>query len=550
MKDYILLPLSTADPPFSQDPKSSHDDGSKPSCDDGKKVDEDLRKESECKDQENEDNVNSTNNVNTAGNVNIVSSTVNVVGTNEHNKLPFDPNMPVLEDVIIFNFSSDDEDDGTPAGMNNLDKTIQFSHIPTTRIHKDHPLDQVTGDLSMIGSLMYLTSSTPDIMFAVCAYARYQVNPKVSHLYAVKRIFRASLDRKSTTRGYQFLRCRLISWLCKKQRVVTTEAKYVAASSCCGQVLRIQNQLLDYGLGKGFSGKVTPLFPTMIHQLGDGSEILTDPQHIPTIIQPSSSQTQKTQKPKKPKRKDTQVPQPSGLTEFVLDEAVHKELGQYKNTVEEVVNAAQVSTAATTVTITTKEITLAQALKELKTSKPKVKWIVFEEPERLTREKAKKEERANITLIEEWDDIQANIDVDHQFAERLQAQEQEELSDAEKDTLFQQLLDKTINHFAAKRNMEGYKLKDLKLKEFDSIQEMFDKAFKRVNIFEDFRKELVEGKEKRAGTELEQEITKKQKVDDDKEKKVLKQLIKTIPDKEEVEINAIPLAVKSPRIVE
>ncbi|GJR36578.1 putative ribonuclease H-like domain-containing protein [Tanacetum coccineum] len=133
---------------------------------------------------------------------------------------------------------------------------------------------------SMIGSLMYLTSSRPDIMFAVCACARYQVNPKVSHLHAVKRIFRylkgqpklglwypkdspfdlvaytdsdyagASLDRKSTTGGCQFLGCRLISWQCKKQTVVansTTEAEYVAASSCCGQVLWIQNQLLDYG---------------------------------------------------------------------------------------------------------------------------------------------------------------------------------------------------------------------------------------------------------------------------------------------------------------
>ncbi|GJY28362.1 putative ribonuclease H-like domain-containing protein [Tanacetum coccineum] len=133
---------------------------------------------------------------------------------------------------------------------------------------------------SMIGSLMYLTSSRPDIMFAVCACARYQVNPKVSHLHAVKRIFRylkgqpklglwypkdspfdlvaytdsdyagASLDRKSTTGGCQFLGCRLISWQCKKQTVVansTTEAEYVAALSCCGQVLWIQNQLLDYG---------------------------------------------------------------------------------------------------------------------------------------------------------------------------------------------------------------------------------------------------------------------------------------------------------------
>ncbi|GKD26997.1 hypothetical protein Tco_1233211 [Tanacetum coccineum] len=107
---------------------------------------------------------------------------------------------------------------------------------------------------SMIGSLMYLTSSRPDIMFVVCVCARFQVNPKVSHLHAVKRIFRylkgASLDRKSTTGGCQFLGCRLISWQCKKQTVVansTTEAEYVAASSCCGQVLWIQNQLLDYG---------------------------------------------------------------------------------------------------------------------------------------------------------------------------------------------------------------------------------------------------------------------------------------------------------------
>ncbi|GJY93215.1 putative ribonuclease H-like domain-containing protein [Tanacetum coccineum] len=133
---------------------------------------------------------------------------------------------------------------------------------------------------SMIGSLMYLTTSRPDIMFVVCACARFQVTPKVSHLHAVKRIFRylkgqpklglwypkdspfdleaytdsdyagASLDRKSTTGGCQFLRSRLISWQCKKQTIVansTTKAEYVAAASCCGQVLWIQNQMLDYG---------------------------------------------------------------------------------------------------------------------------------------------------------------------------------------------------------------------------------------------------------------------------------------------------------------
>ncbi|GJX57825.1 hypothetical protein Tco_0287722 [Tanacetum coccineum] len=195
----------------------------------------------------------------------------------------------------------------------------------------------------------------------------------------------------------------------------------------------------------------------------------------------------------------------------------------------------------------------------------------FDEEERLAREKAEKEEEANIALIETWDDIQAKIDVDHQLAERMQAQEQEELSIEEKATLFQQLLEKRRKHFAAKRaeekrnkpptkaqqrkimctylkNMEGYKLKDLKLKEFDSIQEMFDRAFKRVNTFEDFRTELVEGKEKRAGTELIQEITKKQKVEDDKETAEIKKLMEIILDEEEVTINAIPLAVKSPNI--
>nr|GFA76090.1 hypothetical protein [Tanacetum cinerariifolium] len=125
---------------------------------------------------------------------------------------------------------------------------------------------------SMIRSLMYLTASRPDIMFAVCAYARHQVTPKECYLHTVKRIFRylkghpklglwypkespfdlvaysdsdyggATHDRKSTTRECQFLGRRLISWQCKKQTLVatsTTEAEYVAVASCCGQVLWI-----------------------------------------------------------------------------------------------------------------------------------------------------------------------------------------------------------------------------------------------------------------------------------------------------------------------
>ncbi|GJW31769.1 putative ribonuclease H-like domain-containing protein [Tanacetum coccineum] len=138
----------------------------------------------------------------------------------------------------------------------------------------------ISQDKSMIGSLMYLTASRPDIMYAVCVCSRFQVTPKTSHLNAVKRIFKylkgkphlglwyprespfdleafsdsdyggSNLDRKSTTGGCQFLGQRLISWQCKKQTIMatsTTEAEYVAAANCCGQVLWVQNQLLDYG---------------------------------------------------------------------------------------------------------------------------------------------------------------------------------------------------------------------------------------------------------------------------------------------------------------
>ncbi|GJW92947.1 putative ribonuclease H-like domain-containing protein [Tanacetum coccineum] len=230
VKDYILLPLWTADPPFSQDPKSSHDDGSKPSSDDGKKVDEDPRKDSECNDQEKEDNVNSTNNVNAAS-----TNEVNAVGGKTSIELPVDPNMPALEDISIFDFSRSDEDDDAEADMNNLDTTIQVSPIPTTRIHKDHPLDQVIGDLQSATQTRNMLKNLKEHGSTIIGPLYPKDSPFDLVAYTDSDYAGASLDMKSTTGGCQFFGCRLISWQCKKQTVVansTTEAEYVVASSC------------------------------------------------------------------------------------------------------------------------------------------------------------------------------------------------------------------------------------------------------------------------------------------------------------------------------
>ncbi|GKC29690.1 retrovirus-related pol polyprotein from transposon TNT 1-94 [Tanacetum coccineum] len=320
---------------------------------------------------------------------------------------------------------------------------------------KDAEVEDVDVHLyrSMIGSLMYLTSSRPDIMFAVCACARFQVTPKVSHLHAVKRIFRylkgqpklglwypkdspfdleaysdsdyagASLDRKSTigaanddiqvsavglTLYWNNLLLLGIKqfWATAKAKIINREVQIQAlvdgkkltligakttawnefSSTMASAVICLAtNQKFNFSKyifdnmvknleggvkflmyprfvqvfldkqvegmtkhkeiyvtpshtkkvfanmkrgGKGFSRRVTPLFQTMMVQapeeLGEGSEIPTDPQHTPTIIQPSTSQPQKKQ-PRRKQRKDTEVPQPSGSTEPITDEAANAE---------------------------------------------------------------------------------------------------------------------------------------------------------------------------------------------------------------------------------
>ncbi|GJZ19408.1 putative ribonuclease H-like domain-containing protein [Tanacetum coccineum] len=395
-KDYILLPFLTQDPSFSSSLKDSLDAGFKSSGEEVKK---------DAKDPENEDsevpntketrfNQEQDESVNSTNNINIVSSTVNTASIEDNSvdeNIVYgcvdDPNMPNLEEIV---YSDDDEEVDAEVDMTNLDTHVLVSPTLTTRIHKDHLLEQIIRDIHSAPQTRRMTKSVTDhvepkkkvwtlvdlpygkraigtkwiyrnkkdervakieAIRLFLAYASfkdfvvYQMDVKSTFLYGKieeevyvcqpsgfedlefpDRVYKvekalyglhqapkactpmetsklllkdteaedadvhlyrsmirsliylkgqpklglwypkdspfdleaytdsdyagASLDRKSTIGGCQFLGRRLISWQCKKQTIVansTTEAEYVAASSCCGQVLWIQNQMLDYG---------------------------------------------------------------------------------------------------------------------------------------------------------------------------------------------------------------------------------------------------------------------------------------------------------------
>ncbi|XP_038715063.1 secreted RxLR effector protein 161-like [Tripterygium wilfordii] len=164
-----------------------------------------------------------------------------------------------------------------------LSKPAQTPVSRSTKLSKDTIGKSVDQTLyrSIIGSLLYLTASRPDIAFSVCVCARYQADPKESHLSAVKRILKyindtldfrifyskdtnASLagysdvdwagysdDKKSTSGGCFYLGTNLVAWHSKRHNDIslsTTEAEYIAAGSCCTQLLWMKQMLVDYRL--------------------------------------------------------------------------------------------------------------------------------------------------------------------------------------------------------------------------------------------------------------------------------------------------------------
>nr|GEU63086.1 uncharacterized mitochondrial protein AtMg00810-like [Tanacetum cinerariifolium] len=571
---------------------------------------------------------------------------------------PDDPDMPALEDIT---YLDDKEDVSAEADFSNLETNITVNPIPTTRVHKDHPITQIIGGLSstpqtksmtrmvkeqgfedpdypnkdykvvkalygfhqalrawyetldnyllengfqrgkidqtlfinkqkasttidtekpllkdpdgedvdlhtyrlMIGSLMYLTSSRLDIMFAVYACAHFQVTPKASHLHAVKRIFRylkgnphlglwypknspfsqeasdsdyarASLDRKSTIGGCQFLGYRLVSWQCKKQTVVatsSTKAKYVAAASCCAQVLWIQNQLLDYSLDQTVSGKdssnsliadnlpkIAILNAVSLKLMLFG--LMIDDVHL--MLSGHKEDASKQGRKILELDADEDVTLEEVDAEKDADETNEAEPAEVEEVLEVVIAAkliTEVVTTTTTTPITAAPVPKASALRRRR-------GVIIQDPEEAAtaslsvQSEIKSKDKGKGILVEEPKPLkrQAQIEHDEAFARELEAE---------------------LN-----ANINWNKMDFFKGMTYTDIRPIFEKHFNSIWAFlEKGEKDIEEEDGKRKGKNLKQKAAKKQKIDEEVEE--LKTHLQIVPnDEDDVYTEATHLALK------
>ncbi|GKF51000.1 hypothetical protein Tco_0147467, partial [Tanacetum coccineum] len=144
--EYILLPLMLSNSPLSLSTQSTNDKDADEVPDKG---DDDV---SQTKDLDQEMTDSSTQDINTAGpSINTASENINTgsLNINTASPIPNDLSMQSLENTGIFDDAYDDREVGAEADLNNLDTTMNVSPIPTTRIHKDHPKDQIIRDLNL-----------------------------------------------------------------------------------------------------------------------------------------------------------------------------------------------------------------------------------------------------------------------------------------------------------------------------------------------------------------------------------------------------------------
>nr|GEV54973.1 uncharacterized mitochondrial protein AtMg00810-like [Tanacetum cinerariifolium] len=521
----------------------------------------------------------------------------------------------------------------------------------------------ISQDKSMIGSLMYLTSSRPDIMFVVCACARFQVTPKVSHLHAVKRIFRylkgqpklglwypkdspfdleaytdsdydgASLDRKSTKGGCQFLRSRLISWQCKKQTIVansTTKAKLYTNNDCNEgkQLLRMELRLtlaytyycqlkvnaarrklttavdakninreayihakvdekrllsLKQQLGEIFSLKMKEELTAYqmksslnnFHSWGltrrGGQELILKRLYkiglSARVESYAKEQSLDEEDASKQGRNIADIDENAETTlvnETAEDQGRYDDQEMFDTNITTTGIKEIVSTAAliTTADVTPDKLTIAQALVEIKKSKPKgettTTTVIICTPDS-TRLKARgvvmqdPSETPTTTTIPKSSKVQ-DKGKDYKLAARLQEEEQGELTIEEKSRLFVELVDKRKKHFAKLRVEEQRRKPPTKAQKRNQMCKEFDKTMSWINSFVPIDSEPVKDKavltqessSKRAGDKLDQGRSKKQKVEDDKEQEKLKRCLEIIlNDGDDVTHDATPLSIKT-----
>ncbi|GKB48056.1 putative ribonuclease H-like domain-containing protein [Tanacetum coccineum] len=373
----------------------------------------------------------------------------------------------------------------------------------------------------------------------------------------------ASLDRKSTTGGCQFLGSRLISWQCKKQTVVansTTEAEYIAASHCCGQVLWIQNQMLDYGFN---------FMQTKIHvdnesvicmiEMGQSRHIDNNVADLLTkafdvsrfnflvasiededAVEDSSKQGRKISKidtdpsislvqDEGPSwfQEDAEIQEKiSDDTEVLLEEEEPTKIVEDQGSGEKV-TTAEVSTAAEN---------LVYIRRSAEKKKDKGKGIMTEpEPEKKTKKQLEQER------------------LGHEEAVRLQEQlNEEETQRIARDAEIARLLEVRKKWSVYwKDSLGGYKMNYFKGMKYDDIRPIFEKVWDQIQSFAPMHSEKEKGSEKkgsrkkslarkRAREKQSEEITKRQKIKDDLEKEELKACLDLVPREEfDMEIKSL-----------
>ncbi|GJV86416.1 ribonuclease H-like domain-containing protein [Tanacetum coccineum] len=482
--------------PIVADLKSSQDDRSKPSSDDGKKVDEDSRKDSEGIDQEKENNVNSTNNVNVAS-----TNKVNAIGGKTSIELPLDPIMTELEDYSIF---EDDEDVGAEADMHNLDTTIQVSPILTTRIQKDHPLNQVIRDFQ---------SATQTRRMSRVWREHGKEPEKVIHALEDQAGLEAMQEEILNFKFTRSLDFKQLHALVDGKNIIITESSVRRDLQLvdeegmdCLPNSTIFEQLALMGPKTTAWNEFSSTMASAIICLATNQKFNFSKLIFDSMIRNLDNASGKF------------LMYPSDPSDNVADEVVHKELGN------SLVRAATTASSLEAECQETIGDTIAQTRFEnvskhsndsllasgntLRSDEDRIKLdelmalcttlqnrVLDLEKTKTTQhieipkssydkeslgEDASKQGRIDaidaykeITLVSVHDmnvfageevakevvevivyDIHAKIDADYQLAKRLQAYEQEELSIEEKATLFQQLLETRRKHFAAKRAEE------------------------------------------------------------------------------------------------